>query len=366
MFRHICLVLTCCLWPLALAIADDASLKVSPQPGVVLLRNGQVLSGKVTEAGEEYYISLPSGEIRLKASQVEMVCRDLREGYERKRSRIDPARVQDHLDLAMWCLWQKLFDEATGEIAESRKINERHPRIALVERQLKLAQEQPQHGDHKTDSGDGPTADDLDRLMRGMPPGTIETFANTIQPLLLNTCASGGCHGAQSETSLRLLRTQLGKTSSRRFTQRNLHAIVELIDRADPPASPILTIPVGPHGNAKAPIFTNREVVQYRQLVNWVMRVANGAPELPPSVEKPDDNLLQQLPQGGKAAAGTATSPNSLFADETPPANGKPMSPVAKLTDKKPARRALPPVDNTPQDPVAPDEFNARYHPRED
>jgi hypothetical protein len=250
MSRQVVLFLTCCLWPLALANADDASLKVSPQPGVVLLRNGQVLSGKVTEAGEEYYVSLPSGEIRLQRSQVEMVCRDLRQGYERKRSRIDPARVQDHLDLAMWCLWQKLFDEATNEIAEARKINERFPRIALVERQLKLAQEQPQHGDHKAEVGNGPTADDLDRLMRGMPPGTIETFANTIQPLLLNTCASGGCHGAQSENQLRLLRTQLGKTSSRRFTQRNLHSIVDLIDRADPPASPILTIPVAPHGNA--------------------------------------------------------------------------------------------------------------------
>ena len=138
MSRQICLFLTCCLWPLVLARAEDTSLKVSPQPGVVLLRNGQVLSGKVTEAGDEYYVTLPSGEIRLQASQVELVCRDLREGYQRKRSRIDPAKVQDHLDLAMWCLWQKLFDEAAGEIAEARKINQRHPRIVLVERQLKL------------------------------------------------------------------------------------------------------------------------------------------------------------------------------------------------------------------------------------
>ncbi|HVU87457.1 MAG TPA: hypothetical protein VHD36_09045 [Pirellulales bacterium] len=366
MSRRIWPILTYCLWPLALVHADDTSLKVSPQPGVVLLRNGQVLSGKVTEAGEEYYVTLPSGEIRLKASQVELVCRDLREGYERKRSRIDPAKVQDHLDLAMWCIWQKLFDEASREVAEARSLNERHPRIVLVERQLKLAQEQPLHNDHKADAGNGPTTEDLDRLMRGMPPGTIETFANTIQPLLLNTCASGGCHGAQTESQLRLLRTQLGKTSSRRFTQRNLHAIVELIDRSDPPASPILTIPVGPHGNAKAAIFTNKDVAQYRQLVNWVMRVANGTAEQPQTVEKPDDNLLQQLPQAGKPA-GAATAPNSLLTGETgTAAGGKSLSTVPKLTDKKPVRRVVTAAPETPEDPFAPEAFNAKYHPRDD
>ncbi len=304
MSRQIWPFLICWLWPLAVARADDTSLNVSPQPGVVLLRNGQVLAGKVTHAGEEYYVSLTSGEIRLQASQVELVCRDLQEGYERKRSRIDVSRVTDHLDLALWCIWQKLFDDATRELAEARALDARHPRIILVERQLKLAQDQPAHNDHKSAASNGPTSEDLDRLMHGMPPGTLEVFANTIQPLLLNTCASGGCHGPQSDNRLRLLRTQVGKTSSRRFTQRNLYSIVELIDRADPPASPILTIPVAPHGSAKAPIFTNKDVVQYRQLVNWVMRVSQNAPEQPPSVEKPDDNLLQQLPRMGKPAAG--------------------------------------------------------------
>ena len=275
MSRHVLLFLTCCLWPLAWQAQDDASLKVSPQPGVVLLRNGQVLSGKVTEAGEEYYVSLPSGEIRLQRSQVEMVCHNLREGYERKRSRIDPARVQDHLDLAMWCLWQKLFDEATSEIAEARKINERFPRIALVQRQLKLAQEQPKHGDHKAEAGNGPTADDLDRLMRGMPPGTIETFANTIQPLLLNTCTVAAAT-APIRKPVAIAAHAVGQN-----IEPAVHTAQSALDRGfdrpgRSPASPILTIPVAPHGSAKAPIFTNKEVVQYRQLVNWVMRVANG------------------------------------------------------------------------------------------
>jgi hypothetical protein len=65
-------------------------------------------------------------------------------------------------------------------------------------------------------------------------------------------------------------------------------------------------------------------------------------------------------------AAGTPTAPNSLFTDETPSASGKAGSSVPKLTDKKPTRRALPPPVEGPEDPFAPDEFNRRFHPRED
>jgi hypothetical protein len=363
------ILLTLCLISLVTARADDAPVAVTPQPGVVLLRNGQVLAGKVTQAGDEYYIALPSGEIRLQSHQVELVCRDLQEGYERKRARIDPEKLSDHLDLALWCVRQRLYDEAAQEIADARARDKRHPRISLVERQLKLAQEQPQHVEHKTGASDaGPSTDDLDRLLRGMPHGTVETFANTIQPLLVNTCGSAGCHGPQAEGKLRLLRTQLGKTSSRRFTQRNLHAVMEMIDRTDPPSSPLLTAPVAPHGTAKAAIFTNKDVVQYRQLVHWVMRVAQGAvAEQPSSVDRPDDHLLQQLPQSGRTRL-QQPSPNPLLvgrgdASSTTPAATMPKAGAAKSADKKtPYKKPLPSAD-PPGDPFDPDIFNQQFSP---
>ena len=362
MSRHIWLSLICCCAISTLARAADAPLDVSPQPGVVLLRNGQVVSGRVTQAGEFYYVSLPSGEIRLQSNQVELVCHSLAEGYERKRSRIDPDKLGDHLDLALWCICQHLHENADAEIAEARAIDPRHPRIALVERQLKLAQERPAH-EPRAAAASGPSNEDLDRLLRGMPPGTVETFANSIQPLLLNTCATAGCHGAQSEGKLRLLRTQLGKSSSRRFTQRNLHAVVEMIDRADPPASPLLKAPVSPHGTAKAPIFTNKDMVQYRQLVQWVMRVAQNSAEQPANVEKPDDHLLQRLPQAGRAGA-TSSSPNYLLMDaaETADVADVTARTGARTSDKKSARATTVTSDAT-SDPFDAEVFNRQFLP---
>jgi len=363
MSRQIWLSLICCFALPSLARAADAPLDVSPQPGVVLLRNGQVVSGRVTQAGEFYYISLTSGEIRLQANQVDLVCHSLAEGYERKRSRIDPDKLGDHLDLALWCIWQQLYENAAREIADARAIDARHPRIALVERQLKLAQERPTH-EPRSAAASGPSNEDLDRLLRGMPPGTVETFANSIQPLLLNTCATAGCHGPQSEGKLRLLRTQLGKSSSRRFTQRNLHAVVEMIDRADPPASPLLKAPVAPHGTAKAPIFTSKDMVQYRQLVQWVMRVAQSNAEQPPTVDKPDDNLLQRLPQAGRASS-ASTSPNQLFAGGTAPTEAvdtPTSSAAARTTDKKSTRTTATTGDSS-SDPFDAEIFNRQFSP---
>ena len=369
MSRYFCpILLTVCLLLPAFARAEDAPLAVTPQPGILLLRNGQVLSGNITEAGDYFYVALPSGEIRLHADQVELACHDLQQGYERKAARIDPDNVLDHLDLAIWCIRQKLYDAAAEEIAAASSLDPRHPRISLVERQLTLVQEQPKHVDHKSvANGVVPTNDDLDRLLRGMPAGTVETFSNTIQPLLSNTCGAAGCHGPQSEAKMRLLRTQLGKTTSRRFTQRNLHAVLEMIDRADPRASPLLTVPISPHGTAKAAIFTNKEVAQYRQLVQWVMRVAQGPlPAQPASVERPDDHLLQRLPaRPGRNAAAIYQSAPCRLGRGVPalgarPGDGPPIGGQGKREEIRPKRPA---IDDSSGDPFDPEVFNRRFFP---
>ena len=39
-------------------------------------------------------------------------------------------------------------------------------------------------------------------MLRGMPHGAVETFTQSVQPVLLNHCATSGCHGPQSEIGL--------------------------------------------------------------------------------------------------------------------------------------------------------------------
>ncbi len=61
----------------AILSAQEPAGVPSPQDGVLLMRNGQVIEGKISPAGDFYYVALPSGQLRLRASDVELVCRDI-------------------------------------------------------------------------------------------------------------------------------------------------------------------------------------------------------------------------------------------------------------------------------------------------
>jgi hypothetical protein len=89
--------------------AEEPDLGPVPRAGVLLLRNGQAIEGKIARAGDLYYVALPGGEIRIQVADVELCCRSLEEGYWRKRAAAELGNVHDHLRLAQWCLRHGLF-----------------------------------------------------------------------------------------------------------------------------------------------------------------------------------------------------------------------------------------------------------------
>ena len=117
-----------------------------------------------------------------------------------------------------------------------------------------------------------------------MPPGAVETFAQVVQPLLMNHCTSSGCHGPQSETRFRLMRTPVNQPAGRRLTQRNLQAVLEYVDYNAPSSSRLLTVVSGPHGPVRAGTFSDRQAGQYKRIADWVNLVTRqpaGAEPLP-------------------------------------------------------------------------------------
>lgn len=98
-------------------------------------------------------------------------------------------------------------------------------------------------------------------------------FANSVQPLLLNHCSTAG-HGPQSQTSLRLMRIPPARVTGRRRTHATCLPVLSMINRESPDESPLLLVPTQPHATLKMAIFTNRDAVQYKQLVIWSQRVA--------------------------------------------------------------------------------------------
>ncbi len=275
------------LAPLALAVPP---LDIAPKEGMLLLKNGRVIEGKITRDGDRYYVALPSGEIRIKAANVEVLCRGLDECYRYRRSRLEPSNITHHLELAQWCVQRGLLGYAAQELAVAVEINPQHPRIPLLERRLFLARQEPKPKPSDASTSEaGNLKEELDRLVRSLPRRGVEQFTATIQPILQNSCSTAACHGPQSKSKFRLQRISNGRIISQRVTQRNLQATLQMILRNAPSQSPLLTEPVKPHGTAKNAIFTSREIARYKQLVDWVQLISRSgsggvakAPRRPP------------------------------------------------------------------------------------
>jgi hypothetical protein len=309
------------------------------EDGLVLLRNGHVIAGKITRSGDWYYVVLPDGEIRLKAAEVELSCRNIEEGYQRKRATVPVNSVEEHLRLAQWCQQQGLLEHMKTELADARRIDPKNPLIEVVLRRLESSLEARPPAAPAVAETSSAKFDELDRMVRTLPAGSVEKFTQTIQPLLMNNCTAGGCHGPSSEAQFRLQRITNNTPPSRRLTQQNLFETLQWVKQDQPEASPLLTYALRPHGKTKTAGFRDPQAAQYKRLVDWVMEVTG--------------NRKAEVP----AVADSRAKPQKQIAPSKQAAADKKTSAEKESTTKSVAN----PTPSAPADPFDPETFNRRY-----
>lgn len=323
------------LLPGLLAWAEEPSFQ--PQHAVLVLRNRQVLEGEVTPAGDYYLVSLgKTGQIRLPAKDVEMVCRDLAEAYERKRERIGKSsapNADSHFDLADWCLRQSLNDFARIEIETACKIEPLHARRRELEKRLEFATTKPESKPAAKIASSVATvgAPQLERTMKELPPGTVEHFTAVIQPILADRCGAGGCHGVGTKAHFQLLEPVAGKVPSRRFTQRNLFSTLSISDKEQPHESELLRMALKPHGHLEVAAFKSDKDRQYREITKWL-------------------ESLRAVPKQSPPATVNAAALGGTSRQMASPGDSRPEEPTAPM----------PPLPV--RDPFDPEAFNRRYH----
>jgi hypothetical protein len=361
--------------------------EAAPVDSVLVMRSGEVFQGRITKNGDRFVVHVPVGEVSLRASDVDFIAASLMEAYARKRERVQPDSAEEHAELAQWCQRQGLLEAAWREIGEARTLDPSLPMTALIQRRLEIAAQQNQAERSPGRMGDAPaTSEDLDRLVRGMPPGTVEQFTQTIQPLLMNHCAASGCHSNFAPGKFSLLKVPAGRPPSRHLTQRNLIAVMQLIDGNQPAASPILTVPVRPHGGSKAAVFTDQQVAQYREMVNWVYRVTRPSATADHAVatsyeqESPLDpaRLLPGAASSSSQPAelSTAESIRPSYSTKMRVTRSRSHDPVGhpavavpgKKNSEEPAGspqepRAVPGAEKPAADPFDPEVFNRQFAP---
>ena len=345
-------------------VADAAESERAPRTTVLVLRNGGVLVGQVVPAGDRYVVLMgDSSEVRVPVRDVEMHCIDLDEVYLRKRSSLASNDVTGHLNLADWCLQQKLHARAADQLLTAIALQPRHPRLAGLQRRLHLAVASPES--HETQDGSPssliPMAD-LEKTTRSLPPGSVAEFTSQIQPLLLNQCGGNSCHGSGGASDFRLVRPALSRSLTRRFTLRNLHAVMQWVDLEHPESSPLLKVPSCAHGGLDTAVFGPREQQQFELLAAWV-RSATVVPSAP----------VHELVSEPHLAPATGLLQASYLQPFDLPEDS-PDRP-RRLTDTTPAQASAPaqrfgsgePTGESPRHAVARDPFDAevfnrRYH----
>lgn len=277
---------------LASALSSPAQQLPTPEassPRLVLLRNGETLTGTVTHAGQRYLVTLPTAQIRLRADEVQCVCDDLEEAHAALSAKAHPQDVAAQIKLAQWCLKQALHDQAAAHLDTVERLAPDDARASMLRRQLDLLVERPA-ATHASPIATATVEQSSETTLGGLSAGVMESFVTSVQPLLLNQCASGACHGARSPQAWKVVRVSSGRARSRRLTLRNLEACLQMIDRESPQASLLLSRAATAHGDTTT-VEAGREVAgaplresQYQLLVEWVLTAAKSDRRQPASV----------------------------------------------------------------------------------
>lgn len=284
--------------PLAAVAADHSA---ADRPEMLVLRNGETLEGKISRQDDRFVVTLTDGEIRLLARDVDFLCHSLQEAYDVQSRRIVGRRIEDRLQLANWCLRHNLTGPAAQELAAAMAIDPNDRRVAVLDRRLQemvnpspiespSAEEPPMAApepaaDANPRSATSETAavpklpanaDDLERMARNLPRGTLESYSTTILPLLLNHCATAGCHSVGTQSKFVLLRPTPGSGTARRLTLRDLHNTLDWVDYDTPANSKLLSTAKAEHATCAVPAIEKEESREYQQLVSWVLLATQG------------------------------------------------------------------------------------------
>jgi hypothetical protein len=75
-----------------------------------------------------------------------------------------------------------------------------------------------------------------------LPPEVVASFTHRVQPLVLNRCAAGACHGGPESPAPRFRRAALGAQPDRQHTRANLAAFLDAVgpDRDPRPLAALL------------------------------------------------------------------------------------------------------------------------------
>lgn len=331
------------------AVEPAAPAPEAPAEAVLLLSNGQVVSGLVEETDEGYLVRTPIGQLPYRRRQVVKVFASMAEVYAFRRDRTPASDPDERLKLAQWCLAQKLNDEAQAELKNVLALNPEDPRARSMLFQLQSASRRGMPADESVqltgaeqieppaalsssmlkelrEAGrNNPLASGLPvifDLPQALAVKRYQEFAEYVHPALQRTCAQ--CHNEESSTSFQLIQARTRRDlSNDLMTRANLDATLRLVEPKDPTKSSLLSAAIMPHPPSGKPILTGPNHPTYRLLITWLQGLRSPTATAGPSSTAPQ-SPSGVVPTGAQIPA---AAPARFAADRlaTPPAAAPPQ-----------------------------------------
>jgi len=282
--------------------------------GALLLKNGEVFVGQIARQGDRYRITVAAGEVRVRANEVALTGTDVNDLYRQQRDRLSTDNGAAHLDLAEWCLKQNLLSSAAAELADAERGNAPPRRLALLRERLTAVAQNPARPAGVTSvtkpADPLPQNVELDRWIRSLPRGSVETYTHSIQPLLFNSCATAGCHGPRPTSDFVLVRPTANQVTDNRITQRNLQAAWKFVNPEHPEQSPLLKMASTAHGKG-AVAGIPLQSPQQQSLADWLAVVVQQPTPGASRTNAPTAALMTTISNAGFAVPGETVDPNA-------------------------------------------------------
>lgn len=348
-------------------IPGDEASSQDQESKFVLLTDGRIITGLVSEEEGKILVTQAIGVMRFPEQRIERVFGSLKEVHEYKSDQVPEIDIDEQLKLAQWCLTNKLDEEAKHHLQNVLKLDPKNFRAKAMSesismRETRLARRQRDSevqlaGADMVDPSPSQRPAALDSaIVRGaqrglgvsdlpvvfdLPPNAAirraEEFRRYVHPVLQTYCAR--CHDDRHDGSFQLIDFQKKVDRTPEALRANLDSTLKLVDRENPGRSELLSSSLRPHGRGPntRPIFQGSNDRAYQILAAWV----NNLRVKPSAEDAPVDEIDHAQGTEQFAADRSRISRSSV---DVPPVYGGPAvgAPVEATPRNFPAARYTP------------------------
>jgi hypothetical protein len=274
------------------------STALSPQrERFLLLTDGQIISGVVTEEESLYVLTKRVGVLRFPKKRVEGAFDSILDAYEFKLAQLPERDSDERFKLARWCLNVKLTAQAKEQLTKVLELNSRNRQAQLMllsidQQAVRIAQRQRDPEVRQTGAEsmieERPAAlgsafiqgaqremgisslPVIFDLPRPLAVKRAQEFDRRVHPLLQALCAK--CHNGDYDGPFQLVPIKTRADRTPEAYRANLDVTLQFIDKENPSKSELLSSTLRPHGYGpnKRPIFPGSNDQAYQVLATWV------------------------------------------------------------------------------------------------